>query len=102
PSGISVTIVYPGVVKTDIRKVGYGASGAALGTSGVREDDMMPVEEAVRLMLAGVQARKREVLMTRQMRLGRWLKLIAPALVDRMALKAIKPEFRPKPITPAK
>ncbi|KAB2716066.1 SDR family oxidoreductase [Brucella intermedia] len=102
PSGISVTIVYPGVVKTDIRKVGYGASGAALGTSGVREDDMMPVEEAVRRMLAGVQARKREVLMTRQMRLGRWLKLIAPALVDRMALKAIKPEFRPKPITPAK
>ena len=53
-------------------------------------------------MLAGVQARKREVLMTRQMRLGRWLKLIAPALVDRMALKAIKLEFRPKPITPAK
>ncbi len=101
PSGISITIVYPGVVKTDIRKVGYSASGGVLGTSGVREDDMMPVEEAVRLMLEGVQARKREVLMTRQMRFGRWLKLIAPAMVDRMALKAIKPEFRPKPIKPA-
>ena len=101
PSGISITIVYPGVVKTDIRKVGYSASGGALGTSGVREDDMMPVEEAVRLMLEGVQARKREVLMTRQMRFGRWLKLIAPSMVDRMALKAIKPEFRPKPIKPA-
>ena len=97
----SITIVYPGVVKTDIRKVGYSASGGALGTSGVREDDMMPVEEAVRLMLKGVQARKREVLMTRQMRFGRWLKLIVPAMVDRMALKAIKPEFRPKPIKPA-
>ena len=101
PSGISVTIVYPGVVKTDIRKVGYGASGEALGTSGVREDDMMSVEEAVRLMLNGLQMRKREVLMTRQMRLGRWLKLIAPRVVDRMALKALKPEFRPKPIKPA-
>ncbi|MDH7787027.1 short-subunit dehydrogenase [Ochrobactrum sp. 19YEA23] len=102
PSGISVTIVYPGVVKTDIRKVGYGASGEALGTSGVREDDMMSVEEAVRLMLDGLQRRKREVLMTRQMRLGRWLKLIAPRIVDRMALKALKPEFRPKPIKPAR
>ncbi|WP_449415219.1 SDR family oxidoreductase [Ochrobactrum teleogrylli] len=101
PSGISVTIVYPGVVKTDIRKVGYGASGEALGTSGVREDDMMSVEEAVRLMLNGLRMRKREVLMTRQMRLGRWLKLIAPRVVDRMALKALKPEFRPKPIKPA-
>lgn len=51
PSGISVTIVYPGVVKTDIRKVGYGASGGALGMSGVREGDMMSVQQAVRLML---------------------------------------------------
>ncbi|SPL62857.1 short-chain dehydrogenase/reductase SDR [Ochrobactrum soli] len=101
PSGISVTIVYPGVVKTDIRKVGYGASGEPLGTSGVREDDMMSVEEAVRLMLYGLRRRKREVLMTRKMRLGRWLKLIAPRVVDRMALKALKPEFRPKPIKPA-
>lgn len=100
PSGISVTVVYPGVVKTDIRKVGYNAGGSALGTSGVREDNMMPVEEAVRLMLDGVRARSREVLMTRQMRLGRWLKLIAPAITDRMALKAVKPEFRPKPIRP--
>jgi len=100
PSGISVTIVYPGVVKTDIRKVGYGASGAALGVSGVREDDMMSVQQAVELMLEGISRRRREVLMTRQMRFGRWLKLIAPHLVDRMALKAIKPEFRPKPIGP--
>lgn len=100
PSGITVTIVYPGVVKTDIRRVGYGASGGALGISGVREDDMMSVQQAVELMLEGISRRKREVLMTRQMRFGRWLKLIAPHLVDRMALKAIKPEFRPKPIGP--
>ncbi|NKB84274.1 SDR family oxidoreductase [Brucella grignonensis] len=100
PSGISVTIVYPGVVKTDIRKTGYGASGGALGMSGVREDDMMSVQQAVELLLDGITRRKREVLMTRQMRLGRWLKLLAPHLVDRMALKAIKPEFQPKPIGP--
>jgi len=100
PSGISVTIVNPGVVKTDIRKVGYGASGGALGISGVREDDMMSVQQAVEMMLEGISRRKREVLMTRQMRFGRWLKLIAPHLVDRMALKAIKAEFRPKPIGP--
>ena len=30
-------------------------------------------------------------------KVGRWLKLIAPWLVDRMALAAVKEDFRPRP-----
>jgi len=33
---------------------------------------------------------QREVVMTRQGRLGRWVKLIAPGVVERMALAALQ------------
>jgi hypothetical protein len=36
------------------------------------------------------------VVMTAQGRLGRWLKLLAPSLVDRMALAALNQEARPQ------
>jgi hypothetical protein len=42
--------------------------------------------------------RRREVVMTAQGKIGRWLKLIAPWLVDRMVLKAVKKEFHPTSI----
>jgi hypothetical protein len=29
------------------------------------------------------------------MKLGRWLRLLAPQIVDRMAMKEVKAEFRP-------
>jgi hypothetical protein len=35
--------------------------------------------------------------MTAKGKVGRWLKLIAPWLVDRMALAAVKEDFRPRP-----
>jgi hypothetical protein len=47
------------------------------------------------LIIYGMVRRRRDVVMTGQGKLGRWLKLLAPWLVDRMALAAIKPDFRP-------
>jgi hypothetical protein len=35
-------------------------------------------------------ARRRELVMTAQGKLGQWMKLIAPSLVDRIALAALK------------
>lgn len=95
-SGVSVTTAYPGVVATEIRYRGYKADGQAAGQSGLKEDDAMPVEVCARLILNGMAARQREVVMTAKGRLGRWLKLIAPAKVDRMALAALKDEVKPK------
>jgi hypothetical protein len=34
--------------------------------------------------------RRRELIMTAQGKLGQWMKLIAPSLVDRMALAALR------------
>jgi hypothetical protein len=49
----------------------------------------MPVDECARLIVAGMRARRREIVMTARARAGLWLKLVAPALVDRMARAAL-------------
>jgi short-subunit dehydrogenase len=89
-SGIDITIVYPGVVATDIRLHGYGPDGKPAGKSGLKEDKAMPVDECVRQIVQATLARKREHIMTLQGRIGQWLKLAFPKVVDRMILKAIK------------
>jgi hypothetical protein len=83
-------------VLTQIRQHGLNAQGQALGTSGLKEDSAMSVEECARLIIDGMNRREREVVMTAKGKLGRWLKLLAPGLVEKMALKAVKSEFQPK------
>jgi short-subunit dehydrogenase len=89
-SGVSVTIAYPGVVATEIRYRGFGPNGQPAGKSGLDERGAMSVEECARLIVDGSEARKRDIVMSAKGKLGRWLKLIAPAMVDRLALKALK------------
>lgn len=88
-SGVDVTIAYPGVVDTEIRRRGFGPDGRPAGRSGVDERGAMAVEECARLILEGALARRRDIVMTAQGKLGRWLKLVAPGLVDRLAIKAL-------------
>ncbi len=89
-SGVSVTIAYPGVVATEIRYRGFNAEGQAAGKSGLDERGAMSVEECSRLIIDGTEARRRDIVMSAKGKLGRWMKLIAPRMVDRMALKALK------------
>ena len=95
-TGVSVTTAYPGVVATHIRHRGFNAAGVAAGASGLKEDDAMSVEECARLILQGMERRDREVVMTAKGKLGRWLKLLAPGLVEAMALAALKDEAKPQ------
>ncbi|MBX3654380.1 MAG: SDR family oxidoreductase [Ramlibacter sp.] len=94
-AGVAVTTAYPGVVATQIRYRGYNAAGVAAGSSGLKEDDAMSVEECARLILDGMNRREREVVMTVKGKLGRLIKLIAPGLVEKMALAALKDEVKP-------
>jgi len=90
-SGVSVTIVYPGFVATEIRERAFGADGKPLGkgNSPVRESEVMSAEQCARIILRAAARRQREEVMTLRGKLGQWIKLIAPALVDRIAKKAI-------------
>lgn len=94
--GVSVTVAFPGVVDTQIRYRGLNAKGEPLGRSAMDERGAMTVQTCARLILEGCLARRREIVMTAKGRLGRWLKLLAPGLVDRMALAAMKKDERPR------
>lgn len=87
--GVSVTIAYPGVVATEIRRRGFDASGRPAGRSGLDERGAMPVETCARLIVEGAERRRRDIVMSAKGRLGRWLKLFAPATIDRLAIKAL-------------
>jgi len=94
-AGVSVTIAYPGVVDTRIRYRGFNALGQPMGSSGLREEGAMTVQACARLIVEGMEKRKREVVMTGKGKLGRLLKLVAPGLVEKMALAALKDDVRP-------
>ena len=94
-AGVSVTTAYPGVVATRIRYRGYNADGGELGMSSLKEEGAMPVEECARLIVEGMNERRREVVMTAKGKVGRLLKLFAPGLVENMALAAVKDEAKP-------
>jgi len=95
-SGVDVTLVYPGVVATDLRVVGYGADGKPRGKSGLDEQDAMPVTECARIIVDAMARRKRDEVMTARARVGLWLKLIAPGFVDKMARAALTDEEKAK------
>jgi len=94
-AGVSVTTAFPGVVATATRHRGYNAKGEPAGVSGLKEEDAMSVDECARLIIGGMNRREREVVMTARGKLGRFMKLVAPGMVENMALAALKDDGRP-------
>jgi short-subunit dehydrogenase len=90
--GVSVTIAYPGVVATEIRYRGFNAQGQAAGRSGLDERGAMSIETCARLIRQGMARRDRDIVMSAKGKASRWLKLIAPRLVDRLAAAALNRE----------
>jgi short-subunit dehydrogenase len=88
--GITVTMVYPGFVSTAIRAHAFGPDGRPLASSPVRESEVMTPEECARQIVAAMASRRRELIMTLRGKVGAWVKLIAPGVVDRIARRAIE------------
>jgi short-subunit dehydrogenase len=88
--GVSVTLVYPGFVLTEIRLRALTGDGSQLGYEPVQEKGAMTAEVCAALILPAIARRKRELVMTPRGKIGQWLKLLAPSLVDRIAHNAIE------------
>jgi short-subunit dehydrogenase len=88
-SGVDVTVIYPGFVATEVRERALGKDGKQLGKSHLNESQVMSVEECASKIINAMEKRKRELVMTSKARIGLWLKLIAPKLVDKISLKTI-------------
>jgi short-subunit dehydrogenase len=89
-TGVDVSVIAPDFVVSEIHKRAIGPDGEPLGASPMMQAKIMTADECAARIVRGMEKRERLVLMTTRGRLGRWLKLIAPSLIDRIAAKAIK------------
>jgi len=89
-SGVTVTVIAPDFVKSEIHKRALGADGRPLGESPMKVDRIMSAEDCARMAVRAIERRQRLLITSRRGRLGRWFKLIAPWLIDRIAAAAIR------------
>jgi short-subunit dehydrogenase len=90
-SGVSVTIVAPYFVLSEIHRRASGPDGKALGRSPMQEDKIMTAETCAALTVAGMERRARLVITNwRGGRLSRLLRIFAPGIVDGLAKKAVR------------
>jgi short-subunit dehydrogenase len=89
-TGVDVTVVAPDFVLSEVHRRAAGPDGKPLGESPLQQDKVMTAERCADIMVRGMERRKRLVLMSSRSRVGRWVKLFAPALVDRIAARAIE------------
>jgi short-subunit dehydrogenase len=89
-SGVTVTMIYPGFVATGIRENATGPDGKSILVSPVKEGEVMSVEDCSRRIARAIERREREVVMTARGKIGLWLKLLAPSLIDRIARRAVE------------
>jgi NADP-dependent 3-hydroxy acid dehydrogenase YdfG len=89
-TGVSVTVIEPHFVQSEIRKRSPGPDGRTVEASPVKEVEIMSAQECARLVVRAIEKRQRMLVMSAKGRLARWAKLVAPGLVDRMASEAVR------------
>jgi short-subunit dehydrogenase len=88
--GVSVTVIAPDFVVSQIHRRAIGSDGRPLGESPMQESRIMTAEECARLIVRAAARRQRLLITSVRGRLGRWLKLVWPSLIDRIAKRAIE------------
>jgi len=91
--GVSVTIVAPDFVKSEIHKRALKGDGTSLETTPMVESKIMTAEECANLILKSIIKKQRLLITSTRGKLGRWMKLICPSLIDRIAIKAIDRKY---------
>jgi short-subunit dehydrogenase len=86
-SGVSVTIIYPNWVSTGITSRAIKADGMPTGIISIHEKGAMSAETCAKIIVKAVAKRKRDVVLSFEGKLGLWLRLIAPKMVDQILIK---------------
>jgi short-subunit dehydrogenase len=88
-SGVTVTTVCPDFVVSETHRRAMDGEGRPLGESTMQEARIMTAEQCAALMVTAMAARKRMLITSTRGKLGRFLKIFAPGVIDRIAAKAI-------------
>ncbi|MGD8510468.1 MAG: SDR family oxidoreductase [Gammaproteobacteria bacterium] len=89
-TGVTVTVVAPDFVVTQIHRRALGTDGRPLGETPMQESRIMTAERCAELIVDAMEKRQRLLITSRRGKLGRWVRLVAPGLIDRIAIKAIR------------
>lgn len=89
-TGVDVSVLAPDFVISEIHRRAIGPDGEPLGESPMVQARIMTAEDCARRIARAIDRRERQVLMSARGKLGRWLKLLAPSVIDRMAARAIR------------
>lgn len=89
-SGVSVTMIAPDFVQSEIHMRALGPDGRPVGDSTIAERVAMPADECARLIVGAMEKRKRILITSWRGKAGRFARLIAPRLIDRIAARAIR------------
>jgi len=88
-TGVSVTMVAPDYVRSEIQRRAIGPDGQPLGESPLQESRIQTAEACAAMIVRAMERRQRLLVTSFRGRAGRWLRLIAPGLIDRIALRAV-------------
>ena len=88
-TGVSVTMIAPDFVRSDIHNRAIGPDGKPLGKSPLQESKIMTAEECAALTIAAMEKRQRLLITSWRGRLGRFVRLVAPDLIDGIARRAV-------------
>ncbi|GIU20483.1 short chain dehydrogenase [Shewanella colwelliana] len=86
---VAVTILCPDFVVSEIHKRALDGQGNSLGKSPMQENKIITAAQCAQMMLPAIAGRKRLMITSLRGRLGRFVRLIAPGLIDKIARKAI-------------
>lgn len=88
-SGVSVTIVAPDFVRSKVHERALTGDGSPLGTSPLEHRNIMSSEACARHSIDAMLKRQRLRLLTPRTWFIRFIRLLAPGFVDRLAYRAI-------------
>jgi short-subunit dehydrogenase len=89
-TGVSVTIIAPYFVVSEIHRRSTGPDGKPLGKSPMQEDKLMTAEECAALTVKAMERRQRLLITNWRGHLGRLVRIFAPGIVDRLASKSVR------------
>ena len=89
-SGVSVTVVAPDFVASEIHRRSVGGDGKPLGGSPMQESRIMTADRCSAMILGAMRRRRRLAILSWRGRIGRIIRIFAPSLIDRVAERAVR------------
>jgi short-subunit dehydrogenase len=89
-TGVDVTVIAPDFVLSEIHRRSIGPDGRPVGKSPMQEGQLMTAETCAALTVRAMTRRERMAILSARGRWGRFARLIAPGLIDRIAAKAVR------------